>query len=136
MLSLKKINLIIASVLLVLTGIFFIGCGKADYSSISLTCDEVEITMDIGESRAINFKVENYNSGMSGRLALSVLNNSGCISYEVSDPRNGTTTVSVEALAGGTTSLRAVTLEGNKECVVTINVRAFSQSLSASDERL
>ena len=134
--SLKKINLIIASVLLVLTGIFFIGCGKTDYSSISLTCDEAEVTMDIGETRTINFKIENFASGMSGRLALSVLNNSGCISYEVSDPRNGVTSVNLEAKAGGTTSLRAVTLEGNKECVVTVNVRAYSQSLNPSDERL
>lgn len=136
MTKVKKVHLFICSLLLVFTGLFFIGCGGVDSSSISLTADVTNLTMDIGEERNIIFTIENYQSGMSGKVVLNTLNSSNCIEYTASDPRNGTTTVTVKALSGGTTTLIAVTEEGNKECTVNIYVKAYSDSLANNNQKL
>lgn len=123
--------------MLVFTGIFFIACGEEDYSKVSLTCDVSSITLDVGETKSVTFSIQNYFNGMSAELNISTLNSSNIIQCQPSSPQpDGSTTVSITALHGGTTSLRAVTVDGLKECTITVIVNQYSESLTNSDDKL
>ncbi len=133
---LKKMHWLICSILLVLSGIFFVACGENDYSRVSLTSDVSSVVMDVGEERNVTFTIQNYFNGMSGELNLSTLNSDNCIEYETGVSNNGVTNVTIKGIAGGSTTLRAVTVDGLKECNISVTVRQYSKGLDNNDEKL
>ncbi len=136
MFKMKKFYLFLCSILLVFAGGFFVACGQTDYSNISLTADKNVVVMDVGEEQIVNFTIENYFNGMDQNLNFSLLSSPNSISFQASQPQNGTTALTITALHGGNVTLRAVTVEGLKECTISIIVNEYSSSLENNTNNL
>lgn len=136
MAKVKKLQLIICSLMLVLTGLFFVACGEVDYSKVSVSCLQGEsMTLNLSDENVIiSFKIENLQKGMSKKLTFSSQGHS--ISYQPSSPQSdGTTAVAISAVEGGRTILTA-TSEGQKSCQVIIDVLKPSQSFGNGENVL
>ncbi len=119
--------------MLVLTSLFFVACGKPNYSKVSVSCDQESLTLLINEEGTLNFSINNMQKGMSQNLTFSLDGHS--IVYEASAPSGGATSVSVKAIEAGQSVLTA-TCEGQKSCQVVINVLKPSQNLSNAENGL
>ena len=131
--NIKKFNLFICSLMLVLTGLFFVACGGIDYSKVNLTCDQDHVTLMIGEEMTVNFTIENLQGGMSEKLDFSLQGHS--VTIDASEPNNATTSLLIKGVEGGRTTIVA-TAEGQKSCQVVVDILKPSQSLSNGENVL
>jgi len=135
MAKVKKINLLVLSILLAFAGIFFVSCGDVDYSNVTLICEETNVTLDIEQELEINFTIQNYIGGTSGELNIHN-DDPTVVSYEKSVPNGGVTTLRLKGLKGGTAHIRAVTVDGNKDCTITVTVRQYADTITKKDKNL
>ena len=132
---LKKMHLFIFGFMLVFAGIFFVSCGDVDYSNVTLICEETNVTLDIEQELEINFTIQNYIGGTSGELNIHN-DDPTVVSYEKSLPNGGVTTLRLKGLKGGTAHIRAVTVDGNKDCTITVTVRQYADTITKKDKNL
>ena len=117
-------------------GFFFVGCG-IDYSKISVVADKQSIELEVGQTEEITFTIENYQSGFSNRISVNALSN-GQI-FRASEPvyiSKSEIRVKITGVAGGDGSLQVLTYEGNKECVVDVFVKQYSNSMEFGNDFL
>lgn len=117
-------------------GFFFVGCG-IDYSKISVVADKQSIELEVGQTEEITFTIENYQSGFSNRISVNALSN-GQI-FRASEPvyiSKSEIRVKITGVAGGNGSLQVLTYEGNKECVVDVFVKQYSNSMEFGNDFL
>ncbi len=127
MAKIKKLHIVVCSLMLALAGLFLSACGGVDYSKVNLVADQNHLTLNVGEDAVVNFTIQNLQGGMSENLTFSSQGHS--ITFQPSQPQNGTTAVAIKAVDGGQTILTASS-EGQKSCQVIINVQKPSSTFA------
>lgn len=117
---------------LLLTGIFFVGCGP-DYSKISLVANLESLDMSVGETKDVLFKIEGFQKGFSNKVTL-IKEGEKVFDATAQAVSDDTIKVSVKALSGGNGILTVKTWEANKLCSVNINVEEVSSYISPSQD--
>ncbi len=141
--NIKKMSLFICSLLLVIfTGLFFVGCKGSIYDNVSLSAtingeNTTSVALDKGEDVAIVFTMHGYSDKMNGELEITpVFDTIDCFTYQVNYNGNGVTTVVVTGNKGGKAHLHAATIDGAKSCDVEIKVNEFSDTLESNESNL
>ena len=129
----KKISLLFCSLAMLFAGLFFVGCGGIDYSSVSISCDRQSFSMEVDETVNLTFTINNFQSGMSNEIYIGQSGKS--VSYQIVSVEDNQTVVAVTGMEGGQTTLTA-TCEGQKEVSISINVLARSSSFENGDNSL
>ena len=138
----KLITAISLGVVLLLAGLFFVGCGESAASRLTITPDKTSVSIFTGESTDITFSLGNYESGVDSTISFSLIDStvasatSEHVTLEVISQQETQTTVRVIGVSGGTTTLVATTNEGSKQAFVNIEVRQYSSSISLKDGQL
>ena len=138
----KLITAISLGVVLLLAGLFFVGCGESAASRLTITPDKTSVSIFTGESTDITFSLGNYESGVDSTISFSLIDStvasatSEHVTLEVISQQETQTTVRVTGVSGGTTTLVATTNEGSKQAFVNIEVRQYSSSISLKDGQL
>lgn len=116
-------------------GFFFVGCS-VDYSKISLVADKQSIELEVGESTEIVFTIENYQSGFSNKVQVNPRSDGQTAIFSASDPvyiSKDQIKITITGTAGGYGELSVSTLEGGKECSVSVYVNQYSSSMEFDD---
>lgn len=138
----KLITCLCLGVAMLLSGLFFVGCGDNPVDKLTLVADKSEIEVFVGESENVTFTLENYTSGIDTSLYFSLIDSavstkkSEHAEFEVIDQSGVQTVVKITGLSGGTTTLVATSNEGTKLASVTIKVRQYSSKFETKDENL
>ena len=137
----KLLAIVFLSVMFSITGVFLASCGN-DQKEITVTPSEQEIELKVGEEKTVSFQVNEFT--FDGSIVVSasdvgVTQNeapSGHVLIEQNYLGNGKTEVYVTGLSGGTSTLVAVSYEGNKTSQIIVRVNEYSSDLKAKDEIL
>ena len=119
-------------------GFFFTACG-VDYNKISLTANVSSVELEVGESADVVFTIENYEKGFSNRVQFNPRSDETEAVFDYSDVRylsDNQIRVTIRALVGGHGQLSVKTFEGDKECVIDVNVTQYSTSMASRNEIL
>ena len=135
MVNIKKINMFVCSLLMVLTSLFFVACGNKNYDNVSLTCSESSISIDVGQEKEFVFSINNMIDGMDNSLNIS-FSPQGIVSHEVISKNENQTTIKIVGVEAGSTTLKSTTIDGGKVCNVTINVKKYSDYVNAGQNSL
>lgn len=120
---------VLSCIAFVFAGVFFVGCGKVDYSNISVSANTASVDLERGESTNLSFSIENTSKSFYKVLKFS-LDKEGVISIDDVKYENDTAVVTISALAGGTANITAHAEEGYKWTSVRVNVVEHSSSMS------
>ncbi len=142
----KKITVFLFSLMLVLAGLLFVACGSQSYKNVTLTSDKQVISLFVSKNISdeetvvenaeyVKFTINNPVNNMYKNLTYS-LSNPGVCQVSLYSQQDNSTTYKIVGLKGGNTTLEAKTIEGNKTCKVTINVRQYSDKLTANSNSL
>ncbi len=135
MTNIKKFNLFICSLLMLLTSLFFVACGNENYSNVSLSVSQSSVELQVDESVELKFTINNMLKEMSNELKLEFMP-SGKASAEVISAEENIVTVRVTGVEAGTTTLIAKTKDGLKSCNVNLFITKYSSSLQPNDNML
>lgn len=117
---------------MLLSGLFFVGCGESPADKLTLNPDREVVDVYAGESENITFTIGNYTNGIDTSLSFTLVDStissteSEHVKLEVVNKDGTKTTVKVTGKTGGKTTLVASTNEGNKKASVIINVKQYS----------
>ena len=115
----KKIFSLLSLCVLGISMMLVSACGVT-YDDISLVPSETAIELAVGEEKTFDVEIKNYNSDISN--VLSINNPDNVISIEDTETNKGKTFVTIKGLRVGETILNVRSLEGNKECDITVRV--------------
>jgi len=115
----KKIFSLLSLCVLGISMMLVSACGVT-YDDISLVPSETAIELAVGEEKTFDVEIKNYNSNISN--VLSINNPDNVISIEDTETNKGKTFVTIKGLRVGETILNVRSLEGNKECDITVRV--------------
>lgn len=142
----RKISKIIAfsclGIAMLFSGLFFVGCGDNPADKLTLTADKSTIEVYVGESENITFNIGNYTNGIDTNLNFSLIDStisstkSEHAELEVVNHDGTQTTVKITGVSGGTTTIVASTVQGNKKASVTINVKQYSSKFEMKNDSL
>lgn len=116
-------------------GFFFVGCS-VDYSKISLVADKQSIELEVGESAEVIFTIQNYQNGFSNKIQINPRSDGQTAVFSASSPvyiSKDQIKVTITGVAGGFGELSVSTLEGGKECSVSVYVDQYSSSMEFDD---
>ncbi|MBQ8444519.1 MAG: hypothetical protein IJX25_04115 [Clostridia bacterium] len=130
----KKINILIFSLMLVLSSLLFVACGEIDYSQVSLSSSQDYIEVFVGEEENVTITIDNPVSNMSKLLSFSTSSNK-CSVVETSH-RDYSTTYTITGQEGGNASITFVALDGGASKTIDVLVRKYSETFSATDQLL
>lgn len=147
----KIFSILALGLMLVLAGILFVACGSNGYKNVTVTSDRDSITLFVNQSddssgegdegattiisELVTFTINNPVGNMDKSLRITVSNPSIC-QVNLYSRQNNSSTYEIIGLKGGTTQIEAKTLEGNKSCTITVNVRQYSNNLSQNSNSL
>ena len=138
----RLIAFVSLGVVLLLAGLFFVGCGESAAAKLTITPDKTNITLFAGESEEVTFTLGNKEKGVDSLINFSLIDSTVASSesehvlLEVVSQQDTQTTVRLTGKSGGKTTLVATTNEGNKQAFVYIDVKQYSSSLSLKDDVL
>lgn len=156
----KIFSVLVLGLMLVLAGILFVACGNNSYKNVTVTSDRENIILFVNQSSYIDDEMTNEdgeNGSEEGEIAvlselvtftinnpvqnmdkslIITLSNPGICQISLYSRQNNSSTYEIIGLKGGTTQIEAKTLEGNKTCTVTVNVRQYSDNLSQNSNSL
>lgn len=135
MTNIKKINLFICSLLMMLTSLFFVACGSPNYDSVSLTVSQSSVELQVGQSIELNFTINNMLDDMSNELKFE-FSPSGKAYAETTSSNENNITVRVTATEAGNTTLTAKTKDGLKSCDINLFITKYSSSLQPNENNL
>ncbi len=135
MVNIKKINLLVCSLLMVLTSLFFVACTNNSYNDVTLSSSTASVTLDVGQEEEIVFTINNMLDKMDNSLNIA-FSPEGIASCDIISQNGTEVTAKVKGIEAGTTILTATTIEGGKSCSLTVNVKQYSSFVSASEESL
>lgn len=136
MIKSKKLSIFIFSLMLVLASFLFVACNGVDYSKTYLTANSTYIEIFKGDNtQQISITIENPVGNMSGKL---IETNSNTYTCEIEETVvvGYTTTYKITGKHGGTSIITFTTEDGGIELDVTVKVREYSDTLSASSNSL
>ena len=128
----KWISCLCLGAIMLLSGLFFVGCGDSPADKLTLNPDREVVDVYAGESENITFTIGNYTNGIDTSLSFTLVDStissteSEHVKLEVVNKDGTKTTVKVTGKTGGKTTLVASTNEGNKKASVIINVKQYS----------
>ena len=147
----KKFSILALGLMLVLAGILFVACGSNGYKNVTVTSDRDSITLFVNQSddsssegdegattiisELVTFTINNPVDNMDKSLSITISNPTIC-RVTLFSRQNNSSTYEIVGLRGGTTQIEAKTLEGNKSCTITVNVRQYSDNLSQNSNSL
>ena len=143
---------ILVSVLMMLTSLFFVGCGANDpYSNISLTASSQSMSLYIGQTVEYEYTIENYIENMDNAVHFTIIDASASsgstsseddeeifgehISLQVISANRNKIKVAITGISSGRSSILATTEEGFKKCVVDISVLQFSKTFEVDNTK-
>lgn len=126
----KKIFSLFSLVVIGFSMMLFSACDVS-YEDISLAPSQTSIELAVGEEKTFDVEIKNYNSEISN--VLSINNPDNIISIEETEVNKGKTFVTIKGLRVGETILDVRSLEGNKQCKITINVYQKISEIVVSD---
>ena len=139
----RGILYILASMLCVLTCLFFAACGSSDkYKNVSLTTSTQAISLYVGQTTTLEFKIENYIEDMDNTLSYAITDSS---SSSVSSEHISVKTISnienvivaeITGLSSGRSTLVATTNEGFKQARVDIIVKQYSKTFDIDSTKI
>ena len=143
----KGLIYFLVSVIFMLTGLFFVACGKTDrYANVTLRPSTQNVSLFVGEKTEMYFEIENYTVDMDNTLnfAIETTSNDSTdstisgerASIEVIAKNNERVTVEITALSSGQSTIVASMKEGYKQCSVNLNVKQYSQSFKVDSEKI
>ena len=128
----KLLGIISCFVLILVGGFVFAACGSQS-TNLSVSANKTEINLVIGEeseTQEVEFVVEGFGKG-SGQLNFSVEEQEkNYVSFSSNYKGDGKTTLTVIGLSRGTATIVATSLQGNKTCVLKVNVIQPLESLN------
>lgn len=131
----KKISIFILMLMLALSSILFVACGKQDYSNVYLSSSQTYIEMFKDEERNVTITIENPVKDMNNSLTYTLSNPTVC-ELDLASKHGMSTTYTITAKNGGNTTIDFVSLEGNKSFSVNVYVKEFSAMLQAGENGL
>ena len=126
---------ILTAIAFVFAGLFFVGCNAVDYSNVTISTSVPSVDLEVGETRNIDFTIENVSSSFYRVLRFSVDNESVVNITNVSYNDN-VATVTVAGLAGGSVNLMATSEEGYKWTTIRLNVVEHSSTMEFDNSAL
>lgn len=138
----KLIAILCLGVLLLLSGLFFVGCNESAASKMTITPDKTSVTLFAGESADVTFTLGNREDGVDSSISFALIDStvasatSEHVSLQVIDEQDNYTTIRLTGTSGGSTTLVATTNEGGKKAYVSIEVRQYSSSISLKEGQL
>ena len=131
----KKISIFILMLMLALSSILFVACGKTDYSKTYLSASQTYLELYKDEEKNLTITIENPVENMSRTLKYSLSNPNVC-DLEVASQHDMSTTYIVTAKNGGKTAVDFVSIDGSKTISVNILVKEYSSILQAGENSL
>lgn len=131
----KKLSLSLLILMLALSSILFVACGKADYSKTYLSASQTYIELFKDEEKNLTITIENPVDDMSNALKYSFSNPTVC-DLKIASQHDMTTTYVVTAKNGGNTSIDFVSIDGGKSLSINIFVKEYSSILQAGKNSL
>lgn len=135
MIKSRKISVFVLMLMLALSSILFVACGKADYSKTHLSASHTYIELFKGDERNLTITIENPVDDMDSRLTYNFSNPTIC-ELKVASKHDMSTTYTVTAKNGGNTTIDFISLEGGKTVSVNIYVKEYSSILQAGENGL
>ena len=135
MVNIKKINLFVCSLLMVLTSLFFVACTNKSYSDVTLSSSTASVTLDVEKEEEIVFTINNMLEEMDNSLSIT-FSPEGIASCDIVSQNGAEVIAKVKGMEAGTTTLTATTVDGGKSCSLTVNVKQYSSYLTAGENSL
>ena len=135
MINIKKFSLFAFSLLMVLTSLFFVACGKDDFSNVSLSVSNSAVELQVDESVDLTFTINNMPENMSNELVFE-FSPAGIAKVEIISSSVDQINVRVSGVEAGSTVMAVKTKEGLKTCNVSIFVTEYSYFLEANENNL
>lgn len=126
---------ILTAITFLFAGLFFVGCDGVDYSNISISSNVASLELEVGETRQVDFTIENASDSFYKVLRFSVDNESVVSVSNVSYIDN-VASVTLLGLAGGSVNLTATSEEGYKWTIVKISVIEHSSTMAFDNSAL
>ena len=126
---------ILTAIAFAFAGLFFVGCNAVDYSNVTISTSVPSVDLEVGETRDIDFTIENASSSFYRVLRFSVDNESVVNITNVSYNEN-VATVTVAGLEGGSVNLMATSEEGYKWTTIRLNVVEHSSTMEFNNSQL
>lgn len=131
----KKFSLLFLSLMLVIAGFLFAACGAKDYSKITVQASNEYFEMFVGEEKNVSVTIKNPVADMNKEIDYFSSNPEVC-ALELVSNSGYTTTYTIKGLKGGNTSIDFVTREGAKRTSISVFVKQYSETITASDTLL
>ncbi len=116
----KKFLVIINIFILTLCAITLTACGE-NFSKFSLSFSSASIDLTLNEEKEYDIKIENYFE-TEVNFNFDFDKNLAQVDANITNLGDGTYRVKIKGLMSGTTTLTITLLEGNKKCVIPVNV--------------
>jgi len=135
MIKSKKFSIFLLILMLAMSSILFVACGKPDYSKTYLSASQTYIELFKGEDEDLTVTIKNPANDMSSSLNYSISNPSVC-DIELVSQYGMKSNFLITAKNGGTSIIDFISYDGGKSISIQINVKDYSSILQAGDNGL
>lgn len=135
MIKSRKISIFVLILMLALSSILFVACGKTDYSKTYLSASQTYIELFKDEEKTITITIENPVNDMSSTLKYTFSNPAIC-ELNVASKHDMSTTYTITAKNGGNTTIDFISLEGGRTISINVYVKEYSSILQAGENGL
>ncbi|MBO5394772.1 MAG: hypothetical protein J6A28_02580 [Clostridia bacterium] len=130
----KKFSMLLFSIVLVLSSLLFVACGKLDYSQSYLSASPEYVELFVGEEKNLTITIENPVAGMSKLLNVSKSSDK-CDVVETTH-NDYATTYTITGKEGGKTTIDFVAVDGGAKISVDVVVRQYSNDFNATSQSM
>ena len=136
--ALKKVIIgAFSAVAILLAGLFFASCTY-DISNVNVTASVSSLTLELGgmnESQDVTFTINNAPDSFTKTLRFNV-DNEGVVDISSPTYNENEVTITITALAGGSTNIMAITEEGYRYTSIRVNVIQHSNTMTFNNSSL
>lgn len=134
MTKIKKLNILIFAIVLALSSLLFVACGKTDYSGVSLSASQNHIEVFVGQEESLTITIENPVNKMSKLLTYS--SSSDVVNISEVSNKSYSTTYAITGVEGGNATISFVSVEGAKSITIDVTVRKYSEKFESTPDLL
>lgn len=136
--TLKKVIVgAFSAVAILLAGLFFASCTY-DISNVNVTASVSSLTLELGgmnESQDVTFTINNAPDSFTKTLRFNV-DNEGVVDISSPTYNGNEVTITITAVAGGSTNIMAITEEGYRYTSIRVNVIQHSNTMTFNNSSL
>jgi len=130
----KKLNIFLFSLVLVLSSLLFVACGKPDYSQVYISTSSEYVEVFVGQEKTLTITIENPVANMSKLVKVHV--ESDKFSIIDTSPMDYSITYTIRGDEGGNGSISFVTDDGAIEKTVDVVVRKYSETFASTSQKM